>query len=62
MKMKQIKTNKQTSRKKINEIVKEKITTSTTYLDSRDKFFGDVMDTNYDVITLFLKCLHFEEA
>ena len=30
MKMKQIKTNKQTSRKKINEIVKEKITTSAT--------------------------------
>ena len=30
MKIKQIKTNKQTSRKKINEIVKEKITTSTT--------------------------------
>ena len=38
------------------------MTTSIISFESRDNFFGDVMDRNYDVITFFSKYPYFKKA
>ena len=51
-----------TSLKEILELPKfDDVNTSTRWFESRNKFFGDVMDINYGVIIFILKYLFLRE-